>query len=344
MEVKKITKKTEKNKENKTKESVKERLEIQQYGLIGKASAIKVCEWQKKYLRGEGACYKNKFYGVPTHQCIQLSTTLNYCDNMCSYCWRDLANTKGNIMEEYDEPELIVEMSPKIQQKMLTGFGGNQKVPKEKWLETKTPRHFAISLTGEPTLYPKLKELLELIKKRHCSSFVVTNGLHPEILKEIKPTQLYISLDATNKEEFYKMTNCKLKDGWERLMQTIDYVKEISDQKKQKIRTVFRITLVKPDNMKQSDREGFADLIKNGQPRFVEFKAYMFIGSSRKRLKKENQPFFEEVEQFAKEVGDLCNYTIIDSHKQSKVVLLVNKDNIDSNKTEKDRFIDYENL
>jgi tRNA wybutosine-synthesizing protein 1 len=335
------------NKEKKSK------LETQQYGLIGKSSAIKVCEWQKKDLRGEGACYKNKFYGVPTHQCIQLSTTLNFCDNMCTYCWRDLANTKGNVMNnelDVDEPSLIIEMAPKLQQKMLTGFGGNQKVPKEKWVETRTPKHFAISLTGEPTLYPKLKELLEDIKKLHCSTFVVTNGLHPEVLSEIDPTQLYVSLDSTNKDDFYKITKCKLKNGWEKLMQTLDYVKTIPDK-----RTVFRITLIKSankkdesekdkkemeGNMKESDKIGFAELIKRGQPKFVEFKSYMHVGSSRERLEHSNQVFFEELEQFAKETGALCDYVIIDEHKQSKVILLVHKDNVKM----KDRFIDYEKI
>jgi len=323
--------------------TTKEKLETQQYGLIGKSSAIKVCEWQKKDLREEGACYKNKFYGVPTHRCIQLSTTLNFCDNMCNYCWRDLANTKGNIMNEesdVDNPKLIIELAPKLQQKMLTGFGGNDKVPKEKLKETKIPRHFAISLTGEPTLYPKLKDLLIELKKIHCSTFVVTNGLHPEVLSEIEPTQLYISLDGTNKKEFFKITNCKLKDGWERLMKTLDYVKSIPHK-----RTVFRITLIKSankisGNMADSDKKGFAELIKRGMPKFVEFKSYMHIGSSRMRLTHQNQPFFDELEQFAKETGALCDYVIIDCHKQSKVVLLVHKDKVKM----KDRFIDYEKI
>ncbi|MFA6088857.1 MAG: 4-demethylwyosine synthase TYW1 [Candidatus Woesearchaeota archaeon] len=318
-----------------TDEAIKNKLKNQSYGLFGVASSVKVCEWQKKDLRGQGACYKNKFYGVPTHQCIQLSTTLNHCDNKCTYCWRDMASTKGEVMTLFDEPDLIVEMAPKLQQKMLTGFGGNEKVPKEKWIETRVAKHYAISLTGEPTLYPKLKELIELIKKKHCSTFVVTNGLHPEVLCEIDPTQLYVSLDSTNKEDFYKITRCSLKDGWERLLKTLDFIRSIPNK-----RTVFRITLIKPDNMKKSDIVGFADMIKRGMPKFVEFKSYMYIGSSQERLLVSNQPYFEEIEQFAKEVGDLCDYVIIDEHEQSKVILLVHKDNVGM----KDRFIDYEKI
>ena len=45
---------------------------------------------------------------------------------------------------------------------------------------------FAISLTGEPTLYPKLPELIKEIHSRGKTSFLVTNGQHPEVLQKLK--------------------------------------------------------------------------------------------------------------------------------------------------------------
>lgn len=315
-------------------EAIREKLKKQQYGLIGKYSAIKVCEWQKKDLRGEGACYKSKFYGVPTHRCIQLSTTLNFCDNMCTYCWRDMADTKGNVMPDCDDPAFVVEEALKQQQKMLMGFKGNPKVSKEKFAETEIPAHFAISLTGEPTLYPKLPELIEETKKLHCSSFVVTNGLHVDVLKKIKPTQLYISLDATNKDDFFRITACKFKDGWDRLLESLDYISTLTD-----VRTVLRITVIKSKNMRDSDKQGFADLIKRANPKFVEVKSFMHIGSSQSRLEVKDQLYFDELSEFAKEIGALCGYSVVDEHAQSKVLLLA-KDGADLS----DKLIDYSSL
>jgi len=59
---------------------------------------------------------------------------------------------------------------------------------------------------------------------------------------------------------------------------------------------------------------------------FVEVKAYMFVGSSRQRLNKENMPYHEDVKEFAKKIADLSNYKIIDDKKESRVVLLAKED------------------
>ena len=50
-------------------------------------SAVKICRWCKKSLVDEGGCYKEKFYGIKSHLCCQMSPNLS-CQNKCMHCWR----------------------------------------------------------------------------------------------------------------------------------------------------------------------------------------------------------------------------------------------------------------
>ena len=43
------------------------------YRFIGRHSAIKICEWARSAIRGKSFCYKQKFYGIQSHRCIQMS-------------------------------------------------------------------------------------------------------------------------------------------------------------------------------------------------------------------------------------------------------------------------------
>lgn len=301
-------------------EEVKRRLERQQYGFAGKHTAVKICTWTKKSLRDEGVCYKEKFYGIKSHRCCQMSPAVNYCQNSCVFCWRDLQDTEGFNMipaEEADSPEEVIDNSIIAQRKLLTGFGGNPKTNMEKFKEAQNPNQFAISLTGEPTLYPYLSELISLLHKRGNTSFLVTNGQSPDVLRRIEPpTQLYISLDAPDKDTLFKTDRPKMKDAWDRLMGSLEAMRTLSD----KTRTVIRITLVKDYN--NIAPEEYAKLIELARPHFVEVKGYMFVGASRQRLSLSNMPYHTEVRTFAKEISKHCNYIPIDEQKESRVVLL----------------------
>ena len=71
------------------------------------------------------------------------------------------------------------------------------------------PKHFAFSLSGEPTFYPRLPELIDELKKRNITSFLVTNGTNPEMLKKLiehPPTQLYLTLPAPDEETYKKVS------------------------------------------------------------------------------------------------------------------------------------------
>ena len=298
----------------------------QHYGLVGKHSAVQICMWTKRSLKDEGFCYKQKFYGINCHKCCQMSPSISWCQHRCLFCWRAIENTLGEKMprKEIDDPKTIIDGCIKEQRKLIAGFGGNKKVNKKKLQEAQEPMHFAISLAGEPTLYPKISELIKELKKLGKTSFLVTNGECPNVLAKIEPpTQLYVSLDAPNEKVYKIIDQPKIKNGWKNLMKTLDVIKKL----KNKTRTVLRLTLVKNINM--VDEIGYAKLIKKANPMFVECKAYMAVGFSRNRLGLNFMPLHEEVKDFAQKIGKLCKYKIVDEKKDSRVVLLMKKDTKD---------------
>jgi tRNA wybutosine-synthesizing protein 1 len=301
-------------------DDVRKTLERQQYRIAGRHSAVKICNWTKRSLRGEGSCYKQKFYGIQSHRCLQMTPAVAWCTNRCVYCWRAIEKTLGNGMEGVglDEPGDIIDACIESQRKLLSGFKGFGGVDLHKWLEAQEPNQAAISLAGEPTLYPRIAELILEFRKRKFSTFLVTNGQLPERLEGIEePTNLYISLDAPDRET-YRKTDCpSFPDFWQRLEKSLELMNSFSCAK------VLRLTLVKGINMKNP--EGYADLIKKASPDYIEVKGYMFVGFSRKRLDKGNMPLFREVKAFSEKVMELTGYGFKDEQKESRVILLSNK-------------------
>ncbi|MBW3000150.1 4-demethylwyosine synthase TYW1, partial [Candidatus Woesearchaeota archaeon] len=111
------------------KEHYKKLLEKQHYSFVGEHSAVKTCTWTKKSLKDEGVCYKQQFYGINSHRCVQISVTVNFCDLSCVYCWRDRFNFP---FEKIDEPKEVIEKSILAQRKLLSGLGGFEKLNKGK--------------------------------------------------------------------------------------------------------------------------------------------------------------------------------------------------------------------
>lgn len=62
-------------------------------------------------------------------------------------------------------------------------------------------RHCALSLVGEPIMYPEINAILTELHKRHISSFLVTNAQFPDRIRHLVPiTQLYVSVDAATRD------------------------------------------------------------------------------------------------------------------------------------------------
>jgi len=289
------------------------------YRVIGKNkhSAVEICRWTKSALRGGKNCYKG-WFGIKSHRCVQITPCI-LCDLSCQFCWRR-SELKRTSLENWDNPKEIIDEAIKTQQELISGFGGNDKTTKQLFKEARTPKHFAISLDGEPTLYPNLADLIKEIKSRGCTAFLVTNGTMPERLKELlkkdaQPTNLYISVYGTDEEDYEK--NCRpfIPDAFEKVKESLKLMKEFKEAK-----TIFRITAVKNLNMKNP--EGYSELIKMSEPQFVELKGYAWLGESRKRLEKENVPTMEDLEEFAKELVKLTGYSIKEKDDVSRVVLM----------------------
>lgn len=76
----------------------------------------------KKSILNEGFCYKEKFYGIESHRCLQMSPAVPFCHQKCSFCWRDLSLTKTKWVGDYDDPKTIIQDAIHAQNKLLCGF------------------------------------------------------------------------------------------------------------------------------------------------------------------------------------------------------------------------------
>ncbi len=295
-----------------------EALEKKGYRFVGskRHAAAKVCHWTKKSIMDDGVCYKEKFYGIKSHRCLQMSPSIAFCHHKCLFCWRDISITSTTWDEEFDDPGEIIDECIKAQRKLLVGFFGNPNANSQKIAEAQDPTNAAISLAGEPLLYPSINQLLEEYKKRNFTTFLVSNGLSPDKLGSLdpEPTQLYLSLDAPNIETYKKLCDPQIKDGWAKLNHSLDLLSSFN------CRTVIRMTSVAGYNM--THPEEYARIIENSDPDFVEIKAYMYVGSSRDRLKFENMPRSNDLKSFAQEIASLCGRKIVDESPESRVVLL----------------------
>lgn len=294
-------------------------LEKQAYRIVGSHSVVKTCGWTKKSIRGEGTCYKHKFYGIVSNQCLQMSTSMS-CANRCTFCWRDYkAPVEKDWQWVIDEPQKIFDGCVKEHHQLLIGFKGNKKEDAPGYEKSREIKHVALSLVGEPIIYPRINELLELFNKKGISTFMVTNAQYAEQIRDLKPvTQLYLSIDAPNKKLLKEIDKPLFTDYWERMLKSLEY----TAQKKQ--RTCIRLTLIKGVNMVEP--ENYAKLIKLGDPDFIEAKGYMFIGASRQRLDKDNMPYHEEVVEFSQKLAlELPDYEIVSEQVASRVVMLAKK-------------------
>jgi len=251
-----------------------------------------------------------------------MTPALHYCTMRCLFCWRfqsgDINSLKWKETKapKWDDPEEIVEASILAQLKILTGYKGNIKTNREKFRESLKPKHVAISLAGEPTLYPQLGELIKGFRRRGFTTFLVSNGTVPEALLKLnhEPTQLYVSLCAYDEQSFQKTCRPHSQKAWEKLNQTLASLPSF------KCPTVLRLTLVRHLNLDHPEK--YARLIEKANPTYVEPKAYMHVGFSRLRLSFENMPNHQEIRDFALQLAKEIGYKLIDEAPDSRVVLL----------------------
>jgi len=292
-------------------------LERQQYRMVGHHSAVKVCGWTKNMLKKKGGCYKYVFYGIRSHQCMQMTTSM-FCANRCTFCWR---GAKAPVSKTWygpiDEPKKIIEESLSAHHGLLIGFKGNEKASQKLYDQSEAPRHVALSLTGEPISYPLINEICAEFHRQRISTFIVTNAQYPDQIEKVQyVTQLYISLDAPTKELLKQIDRPLFDDYYERLLQSLDIMA------KKPYRTCIRLTLIKGIN--DTLVEQYAELIQRAKPSFIEVKSYMHVGASRNFLKHENMPSMDDVREFTQRlISALGNYVEVNEHAPSRVVCLM---------------------
>lgn len=301
------------------------------YKLIGTHSAVKLCRWTKHQLRGRGGCYKHTFYGITSYQCMEATPSLA-CANKCVFCWRHHKNPVGKEWRwKTDDPYYIVDQAVQTHVQMIKETRGIPGVQLDRWKEAHTVKHCALSLVGEPIMYPRIDELLGDLHSRKISTFLVTNGQHPAAIATLRPiTQLYVSVDAPTETSLIAIDRPLFQDAWDRLKLSLSSLKDKGQ------RTVARLTVVKGWN--SDEISGYADLIALGRVSLVEVKGVTFCGKSdASNLNMTNTPWHHEVVDLTRTLKDeLAKMRVTDSsvpeydlaceHKHSCSVLLARVD------------------
>ncbi len=309
-------------------------LKKQKYQISGKNTAVKKCRWTHNALRENRFCYKH-FYGIKSHQCIQFSPVL-ICNFLCKFCWRIHESDIGvknmfqgydpqdqkKLEEMFDSPEEVADSLFLSQQKIICGY--KPYVPSEKYDEAMNPKHATLSLTGEPFLYPWVPELIQELKNRSLTVFIVTNGSVPRTLRSILekkayPTQLYITLPTPGLTNFLKVHRPLEKE--KALDQIYESLRIIG--KGVPFRTVARLTVA--DGLNLIDPDGYAKMITEMmKPSFIEVKGVVHVGAAEKRLPRSAMPSHTKILNFSKELEKLTGYKIVAESEVSRLVILSN--------------------
>ena len=320
--------------------SLRGALTKQGYKIVGSHSGVKLCRWTKSMLRGRGGCYKHSFYGIASHRCMETTPSLA-CANKCVFCWRHHTNPVGTEWRwKVDPPQTIIEGALESHRKMIREMKGVPGVDPTRLEEGLNPKHCALSLVGEPIMYPHINEFVDLLHAKGISSFLVTNAQFPDLISAMKPvTQLYVSVDAATKDSLKTIDRPLFGDFWERFLGSLDALS------KKKQRTVYRLTLVKEYNV-ETVKE-YAQLITRGTPDFVEIKGVTYCGySGANPLTMNNVPFHTEVINFAHNLITHDNlsdtYAIACEHEHSCSILIANKSKFLTADGKWRTWIDYE--
>jgi tRNA wybutosine-synthesizing protein 1 len=308
--------------------TILKQLKKAKYGVADHAT-VELCHWTKKAFKGESSCYKHKFYGISTHQCMEFSPAGMHCENRCVYCWRPMEFYDSLKMDESKvaEPKEMMEKLMEEREKLIMGHYGDPKSIHKKLDESLLPAHYAISLSGEPTMYPKLPQLIKYLKSLQStkSIFLVTNGQEPQMLKRLVdedalPTQVYLSTNAADYDSFIRINKPRYDDSWKRWNQSLEILSKMDT------RSVLRMTLIRDHNNSEEMIPVFADLIKRSNVHFVEVKSYMHIGRSTNRLQRSDMLDYTEVQHFASQLAKKSQiFDVMDESEASRIVVLQNQ-------------------
>lgn len=188
--------------------------------------------------------------------------------------------------------------------------------------EALNPNHAAISLDGEPLLYPKISGLVHEFRKRGMTTFIVTNSTLPDKIEQLDclPSQFYFTLPAPN-EDIYKRT-CRpmIKNGWEKINKTLELVDSLST------RTLIRLTAIKNLNLKEEYIDDYINIIEQANPNFFEIKGFTLQAKAlqiSERLKSEKPvkhyfPTYSYMEEIAHKFEKRSGFPLIYKNERSR--------------------------
>ncbi len=188
--------------------------------------------------------------------------------------------------------------------------------------EALKPNHAAISLDGEPLLYPKMSGLVHQFKKRKMTTFIVTNSTLPDKIESLDtlPSQFYFTLPAPNEKVYKKTCRPMVKNGWEKINETFELIESIPT------RTLIRLTAVKNLNLREAYLDNYIKIIEDANPNFFEIKGFTLQGKALEvsaRLKSQQPPqyyfpSYTYLEKIAQEFERRSGFPIIYKNQPSR--------------------------
>ena len=188
--------------------------------------------------------------------------------------------------------------------------------------EAMYPNHAAISLDGEPLLYPMISDLVGEFRNNGMTSFIVTNGTLPEKLEALDslPSQLYLTLPAPNEKLYKKVCRPMIRNGWNRIITSLDLLESLS------CRSLVRITAVKELNINENLIKDYIKLVEKANPNFFEIKGFTLQAKAlliKDRLKSDTplQDYFPEydyLEKIAHKFEVMGNFPLIYKNEASR--------------------------
>ncbi|MFQ6009980.1 MAG: 4-demethylwyosine synthase TYW1, partial [Candidatus Aenigmatarchaeota archaeon] len=91
----------------------KKQLQKADYRLVCGHGAVKLCLWCKKSVKSgeKDICYKQMWYGIKSHRCLQLTPLITACNLRCEYCWRNHAYFSPKVPEHVAKPKELVDQA-----------------------------------------------------------------------------------------------------------------------------------------------------------------------------------------------------------------------------------------
>jgi wyosine [tRNA(Phe)-imidazoG37] synthetase (radical SAM superfamily) len=190
--------------------------------------------------------------------------------------------------------------------------------------EAMNPNHSAISLDGEPLLYPKISGLVEEFRKRRMTTFIVTNSTLPEKVNDLDafPSQMYFTLPAPNEDIYKKICRPMIKNGWNKIMESLSMIESLP------CRTLIRLTAVKDLNLYLDEAliGDYIKIIEKANPNFFEIKGFTLQAKAlllKERLKTEKNinsffPEYDYLEEIAFKFEEQGNFQLIYKNEPSR--------------------------